>query len=434
MSLPVWAGVALALTTVFFVLGFWEVRQQHRRFIEAEVARQVFARGEALTEFFTSTLESRRLAWSGAAWERFGLLVESLHAAETRLQYVGIMQGDETLFYCQTRDNGSPPPHPVRTHERLLESGGNVAPVMVFEQEVPQQGEAPWIVELALRREILSDAERIPSGLLSSIYWFTLLIAGASLVVYFALLIWAIRRDRARELRRRHEEHLMFSGVLANGIAHDFRNPMSSARLDAQMLVREAGRDDGPRPERMKQLGERISKTMGRMDRVFQEFLSLGRPGVDTVESLDLLPCLRESIDTLAARAEQNNVTVRIECDDDTLRVLAEPLSLRRACVNILINAIEFTGPAHRVGAPEVIVRVLPEKTRVHIDILDGGPGISDNTRDKIFEMFYTTRAEGTGLGLFLARTAIEKCGGSVLALPNAPGGCIRITLRRTPS
>ena len=425
MSLPMWAAASLLLATALFVPGVLGVRRQHRRFLEAGAARQAYARGMELAGYFASDIEARETEWPGVEWERFGLLVESLHAAEKRLQYVGITQDGEILFQRQARDPGArPPARPARATGRLIESGGEFVPVMVFELEIPRGGEAPWMVEFALRREIVSDAERVPASLLRSVTWLTLLVGGVSLGASLALLIWAIRRDRGRELRRRREEHLMFSGVFASGIAHDFRNPMSSARLDAQMLVREAAREEGPRPERMKNLAGRMDNTIQRMDRVFQEFLSLGKPGDGAVESMDLLPCLHECVGILAARAGQKGVEVRVECDGDSPRVMADPFALRRACVNILLNAIEFASGV-------VVARVQTEKDRVRVDTFDDGPGIPEADREKVFEMFYTTRADGTGLGLFLARTAVEKCGGDVGVLPNEPGARVRVTLRR---
>lgn len=431
--LGVWASVSLAVAACLMATGFWGMRRVHAQLAHLEAAQQVVDRGSALTEFFSGMLASRGTSWPGIVWARLGLLVESLHTAEERLQYVGITQGDETLFYRQTQEGERPVFGEVHAAERLLEVNGEIIPVMVFAQVIPREpGEEPWVVEVGLRREIVADAERVPNTLLESIYRFSLLIAGSALLVCLGLFVWAIRRDRRRETRRQREEHLMFSGMLANGIAHDFRNPMSSARLDAQMLAREAERDGGPRPERMRQLGSRISRTMERMDRIFQEFLYLGRPGDTAVETLPLLACLAESIETLTARAEQNGVTVRVDAPvgADSLRVHGEPFSLRRAFVNILMNAIEFSGPAHGEGHGEVTVRVTPGKARVVVDILDSGPGIPEEGREKIFEMFYTTRAEGTGLGLFLARTAVEKCGGKISAPPCETGGCIRVELR----
>jgi len=79
----------------------------------------------------------------------------------------------------------------------------------------------------------------------------------------------------------------------------------------------------------------------------------------------------------------------------------------------VLVNAIQFSPPGAKV---EVDARIIDN--RVELDISDRGPGIPTAERRRIFEMFVTTRPEGTGLGLFLARTAIRKCGGDIAALP----------------
>ena len=128
---------------------------------------------------------------------------------------------------------------------------------------------------------------------------------GACLLPVVAL----VRRDRARQARARREEHLAFSGVLANGIVHDFRNPMSSVRLDAQMLAREAARAGEARPGRMAELAGRISRTVERMDRVFQEFLYLGKSRGEALETVDLAACVHDCAETLAPRLEAAGVT-----------------------------------------------------------------------------------------------------------------------------
>jgi signal transduction histidine kinase len=208
---------------------------------------------------------------------------------------------------------------------------------------------------------------------------------------------------------------------------HDFRNPMSSVRLDAQMLERESRRPEGARPERLADLAGRIDHTVSRMDKVFQEFLYLARPAEEAQEPVDLAECVRECLLTLAPRLEQAGVTPAILWQAPPPRILASPFALRRALINVLLNAVQFS-PAQ--GRIEVDARAAGN--RVELDILDRGPGIPAPDRRRIFDMFVTTRPGGTGLGLFLARTAIRKCGGEIAALPREGGGaCIRMTLKK---
>jgi signal transduction histidine kinase len=228
-----------------------------------------------------------------------------------------------------------------------------------------------------------------------------------------------------RERRRRQEEHLAFAGVLANGIVHDFRNPMSSMRLDLQMLAKETGKGAAVRLERVRELADRLRGTIDRMDKVFREFLYMSKPGPAELDALDLRDCLADCIDLVRPRLEQADVTVDLAGPAEPVPVLASASALSRAIVNVLTNAIQFSP---RGGC--IRVDLAREARSARIDIRDEGPGIEPGDHERVFEMFASTRPEGTGLGLFLARTAIEKCGGGIAVVAaGRPGACIRITL-----
>jgi signal transduction histidine kinase len=281
------------------------------------------------------------------------------------------------------------------------------------------------LTEATLKREAVGQEELTAQRLVSSLFVFSV----ATLVLSFSacalVLLVAVARERRREQRSRQEEHLAFSGVLANGILHDFRNPMSAVRLDAQMLGREMTRTDGFRPERVAELSSRIARTMDRMDKVFQEFLFLAKPADEKPEHVDIEQVVKECIDTLAPRVEQAGITVRTERQESLPAAAAFPFALRRALLNVLMNAIHFAPK----GSEVTVVLSRNGKTVV-TDVLDRGPGIPATLRKTIFDMFVTGRPEGTGLGLFLARTAIRRCGGDIHAHEREGGGAdLRITL-----
>jgi signal transduction histidine kinase len=216
--------------------------------------------------------------------------------------------------------------------------------------------------------------------------------------------------------------------MLANGIVHDFRNPMSSLRLDAQMLAKEADRSEGARPERMGELAGRMKHTLDRMDKVFQEFLLLARPGESPAERLDLAACARECIEMLAPRFEAAGVTPVVQAGSGELIVRASAPAVKRALMNVLLNALQHAGTGGQVR-----VEGSRAAGRVRLDICDTGPGIPPGSRERIFEMFFTTRPQGTGLGLFLARTAVENNGG-VLGVADAGGPGARLRMEFPPA
>jgi signal transduction histidine kinase len=159
------------------------------------------------------------------------------------------------------------------------------------------------------------------------------------------------------------------------------------------------------------------------MDQVFKEFLYLAKPDREAFETVALSDCIRECVETLAPRLEAAGVT--IDTPPTPLGVRAAPFALRRALLNVLTNAVQFSP---RGGTVEVVCAV--QRSSVQIDIADRGPGVPPHDRERIFDMFVSSRPEGTGLGLFLARTALRKCGGDIIARPREGGGSIfRITL-----
>jgi signal transduction histidine kinase len=200
---------------------------------------------------------------------------------------------------------------------------------------------------------------------------------------------------------------------------------MSAVRLDAQMLEREMSREGGFRAERVTELSARISRTMSRMDKIFHEFLFLAKPADEKPEVVHIGQVMKECVDTLSPRIEQAEVQVLVQSPEPLPGAEAFPFALRRAFLNVLVNALQF---APKGSVVEVVVR--EKDGNLITDILDRGPGIPPQQCKKIFDLFVTTRPEGTGLGLFLARTAIQRCNGTIEALPREGGGtCIRIAL-----
>ena len=227
-----------------------------------------------------------------------------------------------------------------------------------------------------------------------------------------------MRREHRRELQRREEEHLAFAGVLANSIVHDFRNPMSSMQLDVQMLNKEVAEGGRGRPERIGSLATRVSGTLARMDKVFEEFFYLSRPQSEEVEATQLGECLDACVSLLAPRFDRRHVTLSIERMQGEVKVLAFPSSLRRALTNVITNAEQFSEQGG-----EVTVRLSREGGEGVLDVMDRGPGVPLAQRRKIFEMFETARPGGTGLGLFLAKAAVDRCGGSIEVFERPEGG-----------
>lgn len=429
LPLTLWSVVFLLLGAMVAGAMLWQLHRLQGRVAHVTATRTVLAQGENLTTFLAGLQGLALTNLTAAQWQLFNTLVEGLHAAQNELQFVSVTRDGETLFHRQTTglaaatppdSRGSAKPMPVSISSGNLELGGRAVPVMIFRRDIPQQDGSTVSVELGLQRSVVVGAEENAAQAIRALFRFSVLIVTAAFGLCLLLFVWVVRRDRQREAHARQEEHLAFSGVLANGIVHDFRNPMSSVRLDAQMLERELTRAGEARQDRLIELSGRISRTIERMDRVFQEFLYLARPAVETLEPVNLADCVSECLETLAPRLEQADVRVTRVGAPVPLFAAAAPFALRRALINILLNAIQFSP---RGGQIDVTMR--QESEHVILDVGDRGPGIAPQDRQRVFEMFVTSRPEGTGLGLFLARTAIRKCGGEITALGRDGGGTL---------
>ncbi len=433
--------MSLTLMSVIMVLliagltggTLWVVRRLHGQLAHAEAARAVLKEGEAIVSYLAkqrAVISSRE---TEGHWAGFSELVQSLHTVQSGLQYVSIVKGDVTVFHEQlgVQELSQPPAigpvipsnDTVRLTRRLLQVGSETMPVVVFSVPVEAEDGSSAIVEVALRVDAVSREERAAMTAIAYTFRLSLTAVLVAFGVCALVVVWTFRREARREKMRREEEHLAFSGVLANGIAHDFRNPMSAMRLDVQMLDREAGKPDA-RAGKMQQLASRIRGTLDRMDTVFQEFFSLSRPTEENVELVSLQEVTEDCVGMLAPRLEQAGIVVDREAPDAPIRVSVFSGALRRAVTNVLINAEHFAGSGGQIS-----VQISSDRHHANLDIMDSGPGIKKSERKRIFDMFVSSRPGGTGLGLFLARTAVERCGGTILAMDHEGGAHIRIRL-----
>lgn len=430
--LVIMTAALVGLTVMLAVTVLWLVNRVQQETSRIAATRTVVSQGGQIAAVLAGHPAVTNVEAAGE--EGLTRLVDGMHAAEDSIEYVSVTRGGVTVFHRPTTPIDATAPDSLENREAIGRTGvilrrisvrGKPVPVVVFTRDVPSPDGTPFTVEVALRHEAVDSRQAATSTAVTAMFRVALATVVTALLGCMAIVALLIRREWRRQEQRRREEHLAFSGVLANGIAHDFRNPMSSLRLDVQMLEREVGNESGMRRERVSSLASRIRGTLDRMDKVFQEFLYLSRPEDSRREPVDLRTLVRECLDIMAPRFEHTGITPATDLPAVPVPVAVHPSSFKRALVNVLANAEQFAGPAGSLRVAAVVTG-----NSVRLDVCDSGPGIPPSDRKRVFDMFYTTRPEGTGLGLYLARSAVERSGGAIEAL-EAPGGgtCIRITL-----
>lgn len=434
ISLRVVMAGLVGLIAIMAGGSLWVLRSTQGRLAHLEASESVVQRGRSIVAHLASHPIVRTSMVDNQDWSQLSRQLDALHTLEDGLQYVSISKDGVTVFHEQTGElrAGEVTLDPVfaemqkdvRMTKRMLSVGNDLIPVVVFAAQWKGSDGTVGQIEIALRKDTLAREEDAVVQTIAMMFRASMATVVVAFAICVLLIVWLMKRDAQREEQRRTQEHFAFAGVLANGIAHDFRNPMSSLRLDVQMLEKEVEKGEAGDSTRMVELSKRAKATVDRMDRVFNEFLFMSRPPSGDVDRVDVTRSVRNCMLVLEPRLEQANIDIRVNCHEGPICVLADEAPLSRAILNIMTNAVQFSE-----AGDSICVSVRQDNDYAEIEIEDSGPGIEDGEKEHIFEMFVSGRPDGTGLGLFLAKAAVENCGGSIVAA-NTAGGGARFTMR----
>ncbi len=203
----------------------------------------------------------------------------------------------------------------------------------------------------------------------------------------------------AERVRQRLRE-LDLIAELAAALAHDIRNPLNSISLMAQRLMRHAD-------EKIRETGRRIKESVGRVEMQMREFLQLAAPlRVNRVET-DMADFVREIIRDWDDRFKASRITVEPELKSVRCRI--DRVRMRRALENLIDNAIQAMPDGGKLT-----VRTYRDGKDCVIEVSDTGVGIPDDVIDQIFRPYFTTKPNGTGLGLSQVERTVRAHGGHI--------------------
>jgi signal transduction histidine kinase len=223
-----------------------------------------------------------------------------------------------------------------------------------------------------------------------------------------------IRLVRASELN----SHLKEMNLAAAGLAHETRNPLNIVRGLAQMISR---REDAT-PEIQQKSKEMIEET-DRVTAQLNEFINYSRPREVRRAATNLTAVVAEVVRALTFDIEEKKV--RVQTIADPLIIEADEQLLRQALFNLVLNAVQAVTPNGEI-------QIRAHKTNgssASVEVADNGPGVAPENRSEIFKPYFTTHAEGTGLGLAVVQQIVLAHGWEIECLANQPAGAIlRIT------
>jgi len=225
------------------------------------------------------------------------------------------------------------------------------------------------------------------------------------------------------ELERLRSGALAALGRMATEVAHELKNPLAGLRLYARHLEQRLGKsgdDDGAG------LAQKITATVDHLAAVVQEITAFGRPPELHRVPTALHALLDECVGFAQAKCETPGIEVFRAYDAACPEALLDARELRKAFLNLVINGLESLRSGGRLN---VSTSYAAETRAVTIVVEDTGHGMSEETLARIFDLFFTTKPQGTGLGMALARSVIDLHGGE-LTVHSALGKGTRVTIR----
>jgi len=228
-------------------------------------------------------------------------------------------------------------------------------------------------------------------------------------------------RKRAEEEREKlradlaHVNRVSILGELAASVSHELKQPIAAAMADANTCLRWLKRDQ-PDVDEAIEATSRIVKDGSRATEIIERLRSLYKKSPPQRELVEINEIIREMVDLLRAEAKQYSVSIRTDLVADLPKITADPVQLQQVFMNLILNAIEAmkeTGGILTVKTQE------SQDGQLLVSVSDTGVGLPKDKFEQIFDAFFTTKPQGSGMGLSISRSIVESHGGRLWATAN---------------
>jgi signal transduction histidine kinase len=223
---------------------------------------------------------------------------------------------------------------------------------------------------------------------------------------------------------RKQERHAMF-GRVAAGLVHDLSHPFKNIQNNCRLVLKM--HDD---PEYLDLFRRTTDREFAHIKRVFEDLRNIARPMPMERFPLDLNRLAADVAEAMRANASAAGLTVDVNLEPDPLYVEGDVFALSRVCRNLVMNAIEATTPGGRIT-----VGTAAADGRATLSVTDTGCGIPAERIETMFEDFHTTKRQGLGLGLAIAKKIVDQSGGTIAATSRVGAGTtFVVSLARVPA
>ena len=257
------------------------------------------------------------------------------------------------------------------------------------------------------------------------------------LIQVVGTMVDVTERKRAEEERERlrqaqadlaHINRVSTMGELTATVTHEIRQPIAAAVTNAKTCLRWLSRDQ-PDLAEAREAASRLIKDVTRASDVISRIGSLFKKGLPQREMVDVNQIIGEMILLLRSEMARHSISINCELARDLPHVMVDRIQLQQVLMNLMINGIEAMTNVSAPGSLTITSRH-EENGQLLISVADVGTGLKPEQAEQIFNAFFTSKPQGTGMGLAISRSIIESHGGRLWATPNSgPGTTFQFTL-----
>lgn len=208
-------------------------------------------------------------------------------------------------------------------------------------------------------------------------------------------------------------DRLSALGELSAGMAHEIRNPLGSIRGTAEILHNAL-----PGDHRFSEFSRILVAEVDRLNRVVEEFLKFARPQPGSPCFFEVNPVLREVLQLSCRQIKKDDFRIHWQ-EQELPAAVGEAGQFKQVFLNLILNALQAAGGRGQLW----ISTTVTDQGDIALTFRDNGPGFAEEHLDKIFNPFFTTKADGTGLGLAITYRIIRNHGGRITAANHEQGG-----------
>lgn len=257
--------------------------------------------------------------------------------------------------------------------------------------------EAPWVVVII--QPLYDSSLKVYQSLGRNVIILIVVGLFLALLIHYILLL----RDMNNAEKNKEKEKLAVVGELAAGVAHEIRNPLTSIKGFVQLIDQKKG------PEIPEFYTQIVLEELDRIEQIVGEMVILAKPAQETKGQIDLIPLLQDTVNLMSPQALMRNVVLRLKVEPGLPLIEGVRNQLKQVLINLIKNAIE----AMEDGG-SVAIEATYQAEKVFISVTDTGEGIPPEVLGKLATPFFTTKDNGTGLGLMISYRIIQNHHGKI--------------------